>query len=657
MKWKDLKLKTKFFAAFGFIIFILSLIASEGIIGIGTIIDNAEEVIQGNELRINIEDKYSKHLVWASKVNSFVNNDEVTILQAETDPRHCLFGEWYYGEGRKNAERLAPELKPLFDQIEEPHRLLHESAQKISDVFVQANSQVGSELRNIKNNHLVWMQVVITAIVKRERLVNIETDATKCNLALWLQTPEIVELRKTDQELNQLFLAIKKPHYLLHQSAIDIEQMLVAQQYVEAQRYYNTNTHVYAQEVLGLMDDIIKINDSRIASMKEAQKIFYTETTPHLNETGKLFKQIIEESKNYIQTDEKMIKEANETRFSLILFSTLAAILALIIAIVLTNGIVNPLSKGITFAQKIADGDLNSTIDVDQKDEIGDLAKALQAMSVKLKEIMTEILLGADNITAASYEISNSSQLLSQSASEQAASTEEASASVEEMNANIQQNSDNAQQTNSISLQASQSIAKGNEVSQLSVDAMKNIAEKISIITEIAFQTNILALNAAVEAARAGEHGKGFAVVAAEVRKLAERSGIAAKEIDEVSKNGVDISSRAGKMLNEIVPEINKTAQLVQEISTSSDEQLSGINQINTVIQQLNNITQQNAASSEEMATSSEELAAQAKQLKDIISYFKIDISSHQQQRKNLLIQQKTITHNLVSQNQKQHVP
>lgn len=245
-------------------------------------------------------------------------------------------------------------------------------------------------------------------------------------------------------------------------------------------------------------------------------------------------------------------------------------------------------------------------------------------MVEKLREIVTSITTGADSIAIASNEMSSTSQEMSQGASEQASSAEEVSSSMEEMASNIQQNTENAQQTEKIALSAVEGIREGYKSTEISVSSMKNIAEKIKIINDIAFQTNILALNAAVEAARAGEHGKGFAVVAAEVRKLAERSKVAADEIDELSQSGVSISEKAGKQLGEIVPEIEKTAKLVQEITAASLEQTSGAEQVNNAIQQLNQVTQQNAAASEEMATSAEELSSQADQLKDYVSYFKI---------------------------------
>ncbi len=305
----------------------------------------------------------------------------------------------------------------------------------------------------------------------------------------------------------------------------------------------------------------------------------------------------------------------------------IALFIGVILAIILTNMITAPLKKGVEFAKILAKGDLNAKVDVQQKDEIGELADALTEMVAKLKDIVTNIISGADNIASASQEMSGTSQEMSQGANEQASSTEEVSSSMEQMSANIQQNTDNAKETEKIATKAMQGIQSGNDASQKSVQAMKEIAEKITIINDIAFQTNILALNAAVEAARAGEHGKGFAVVAAEVRKLAERSAKAAGEIDTLSKDGVEISENAGNMLSEIVPEIEKTARLVQEIAASSIEQTSGANQVNTAVEQLNQVTQQNAAAAEEMATSAEELSSQAEQLKDIVGYFKVDQS------------------------------
>ena len=270
----------------------------------------------------------------------------------------------------------------------------------------------------------------------------------------------------------------------------------------------------------------------------------------------------------------------------------------------------------------IANGDM--TIKLKPRSDKDELIIALAEMIKAVGEIVTQVQISSDNIAEASQQMSSNSQQVSQGASEQASAAEEVSSSMEEMASNIQQNTDNAQQTEKIAAKAAEDILIGSHSVNITIDSMKKIAEKVSIIGDIAFQTNILALNAAVEAARAGEHGKGFAVVAAEVRKLAERSHIAAGEINELTKSSVDVADKAGKLLESIVPDIQKTAKLVQEITAASIEQNSGANQINNAINQLNQVTQHNAAAAEEMATSSEELSSQADSLKELIGFFKV---------------------------------
>ena len=287
------------------------------------------------------------------------------------------------------------------------------------------------------------------------------------------------------------------------------------------------------------------------------------------------------------------------------------------------NTLIKTLNNITDKARLISQGDL--TVELVKRSENDELIASLNNMVIAVKNVIGEVNSASKNIAQASQELSSNSLQLSQGASEQASATEEVASSMEEMTSNIQQNTDNARQTEKISVAAVLGIKQSNEAALKSVANMKQIANKISIVSEIAFQTNILALNAAVEAARAGEHGRGFAVVAAEVRKLAERSKIAAEEINELSKSGVEVTERAGQQLQLIIPEIERTSKLVQEISASSIEQNSGSDQINGALQQLNQVTQQNAASSEEMATSSEELSSQAEHLFNTISFFRLD--------------------------------
>lgn len=320
-----------------------------------------------------------------------------------------------------------------------------------------------------------------------------------------------------------------------------------------------------------------------------------------------------------------LLKDAKGTRRALLIAVILGISIFILINVILSRSVTNSLRQGIDFARRIAQGDLTVKLNIDQQDEIGELADALSQMLSRLKEIVINIRTGAECINSASTQISIGSQQLSQGATELASSTEEISSSMEQMVSNIQQNADNAQQTEQISGKASTSMSEMNRIGKESFESMNTIAKKITIINDIAFQTNLLALNAAVEAARAGEHGRGFAVVAAEVRKLAERSKLAADEIENLSRNSLKITEKTSELLDSLVPEIQKTSQLIQEITSASLEQNAGADQINSAIQQLNSVTQQNAASSEEMATSAEELTTQAESLKESVSYFITD--------------------------------
>ena len=349
---------------------------------------------------------------------------------------------------------------------------------------------------------------------------------------------------------------------------------------------------------------------------------------------------------------------------SILITGIVIAALVALIALLIARSIATPLTKGVALANAVAEGDLSKEIDINQQDEIGILADAmkqmvgnlqgtaqmaekiaqgdlnvqvnilsekdtlgnsLDMMVRKLREVVGDVKSAADNVASGSQELSSSSEEMSQGATEQAAAGEEASSSMEQMTSNIKQNADNAMQTEKIAFKSAEDAKEGGKAVAETVAAMKEIAQKISIIEEIARQTDLLALNAAIEAARAGEHGKGFAVVASEVRKLAERSQTAAAEISNLSGSSVEVAESAGEMLARLVPDIQKTAELVQEISAASNEQNTGAEQINQAIQQLDQVIQQNASISEEMASTSEELASQAEQLQSSIEFFKVD--------------------------------
>ncbi len=321
----------------------------------------------------------------------------------------------------------------------------------------------------------------------------------------------------------------------------------------------------------------------------------------------------------------KVVEIINQSKTTIIISAIVVFILAVVIALFIASSITKRINHAIDTIKAMANGDLTQKITISNNDEVGEMINQFLIMTDRLKDAMGLIFATSDSIRTSSAKIKDSSKQTSLGATEQAASAEEVAASMEEMSANIQQNTENAQQTEKIAIQASDDIKEGNSAVAQTVDSMKTIADKISIIEEIARQTNLLALNAAVEAARAGEHGKGFAVVAAEVRKLAERSQEAANEINDLTSSSLKISEKAGNLLEAIVPNIDKTARLVQEITAASKEQNSGAEQVNNALQELNNVVQRNASASEEIAHNADDLSNKGNQLKDAISFFKID--------------------------------
>jgi methyl-accepting chemotaxis protein len=314
----------------------------------------------------------------------------------------------------------------------------------------------------------------------------------------------------------------------------------------------------------------------------------------------------------------------DQTRSLVMIMTGAAIVLALAIATAITLSITRALRQAVDAANRLAEGDLTASVDSRSRDETGLLLLAMKQMIAKLTKVVGDVNTSALSLASASEEVSATAQSLSQSASEQAAGVEETSASLEQMTASISQNTENARVTDGMATQAAREAAEGGEAVKATVVAMKQIAKQIGIIDDIAYQTNLLALNAAIEAARAGEHGKGFAGVAAEVRKLAERSQVAAQEIGEVATNSVDLAERAGSLLDQMVPNIKKTSDLVREITAASEEQSAGVGQINAAVGQMSQTTQQNASSSEELAATAEEMSSQAEQLQRAMAFFQL---------------------------------
>jgi methyl-accepting chemotaxis protein len=330
-------------------------------------------------------------------------------------------------------------------------------------------------------------------------------------------------------------------------------------------------------------------------------------------------------------TDQSLVSEAKAARIVergtvLVVSVCLILIVAVVLfGVVLTTAITRSIGQAVIAADRIAAGDLTAAVEVTSNDEIGMLQRAIQTMAGRLRETITQVRVAAEQLANAATQVSSTAQSVSEGTSEQAASVEETTASLEQMSASITQNADNSRTTQQTAVQGAKDAEESGRVASETTIAMKTIAQKISIIEDIAYQTNLLALNAAIEAARAGEHGKGFAVVASEVRRLAERSQAAANEISGLAVSSVTVAERSGALLQELVPAIRRTAELVQEVAAASREQAAGVTQINQAMGQMDQVTQRTASAAEELASTAEEMAAQSEALQQLVSIFTVD--------------------------------
>jgi methyl-accepting chemotaxis protein len=406
----------------------------------------------------------------------------------------------------------------------------------------------------------------------------------------------------------------------------------IIQDYIQTKKYFE-NGYPFIVDKSGI---IVLHPEKKIKNIKDEQ--FFINISQNTNkkgsvectwdgETCNMYYEYYKDMEVYVLlkvVKSESLKSIHAIR-NLIIIAVLVAILLFFIANrFISRSITRGLVKIVSFAQELASGQLNSTLSIKQKDEIGDLAIALNIMSEKLKDVIVSIQSGAQSISVSCNEISKGSLQLAEGSNEQASSTEEVSASMEQMLANIEQNTANASSTEEIANKASVDIEKISSAVISTVEEMKKITEKTSIIGTIAEKTDLLAINAAIEAARAGDHGLGFNVVASEIRKLAERSQKAARQIEELTNSSFKIAFQSGSELSKLVPDIKKTLSLIQEIADSNFQQNSNATQVNSAMVQLNEVTQQNAATAEQFAANAKEMQLQAQNLEELVAYFNL---------------------------------
>ncbi|MFW5707019.1 MAG: methyl-accepting chemotaxis protein [Bacteroidota bacterium] len=641
MRFKDLKTGTKILTGFLTVLLIAVIIGSIGLFGLRNVGNSFQEVsgvcLPGVQYLGNMEANLERmQAYYRQLLDNRLSREERENAQNQIKEFRATFQQYQERYAAlPQTDEEARVYQQLLELLQENRNINIGQVDQLNAVVVETDllnpMKLNRDLEQFMKDHYA-LQVQTMNAIQNMRTFDGGDDATGCNFGIWMP-----DFRTSNEEINSNMRDMMEHHDEFHASVHRIKQHIARGNQQAAMNEYLTVMIPSADHVFNYFAIINREAQNAVAAFEDMSRVITEVSTPvheALMEKFAELKQInVKESENQVESGNSTITASN---ILVITGLIVGIIIALALGFFITRLVTQGITRGVSIAKTLANGDL--TIDVEdeflkRKDEVGQLGNAMQSMITKLRDVLGSVMAGSDNIASASQQMSSTAQEMSRGSTEQASSAEEVSSSMEEMAANIQQNTDNARETESIAQKAEAGIMDSSKASEQAVVAMRDIADKISIIGEISRQTNILALNAAVEAARAGEHGKGFAVVAAEVRKLAERSQVAAAEIDKLSKFGVSISEEAGQKLAAIVPEIQKTARLVQEISAASIEQNAGADQVNSAIQQLNQITQQNAAASEEMATSSEELASQADQLLEMISFFKFEDKARSKER------------------------
>lgn len=622
---KNLKLGVKLGLGFGIVLGITLIIGFLAVITMKNVGANAEYLQEGNVEKWSIAgllDEHQRQAGYYFVAYSFnydatwFNNGSKEI----TAIREALKDAKERAERMVHLRHILPNLDSINKEVNQYHEAIAKTEAVVKDVL-QGRSEMDRNAQIFSENIGAYLAAQETAMVRQVRNRDTVEELVIRQQRIAAAT-RIMELGNLVQILSWKAQSTRDST-LIREATAGIEELtkqvndliLVTRQEVNLRQlsFVRDSTQAYSAAV----NQIAKA-ELRSEEVRQERLDSYTKVLT-------LIKAFVDEAeKSTREIADRTVRDLATAVFIMILGLAIAMACGIIITIVISRGIIRPVAQGVEFAKKLAAGDMTGDLDVRQADELGELAEALRIMSRRLIEVIKSVKTATENVATGSQEISSSSQAMSQGATEQAASAEEVSASMEEMVSNIRQNADNSLQTEKIAKKAAFDANEGSETVSKTVKAMKEIASRIGLIEDIARNTNLLALNAAIEAARAGEHGKGFAVVASEVRKLAERSQKAAGEITVLSSESVAVAEKAGSMLAGIVPDIRKTAELVQEISASNGEQNSGAEQINKALVQLDLVIQQNASASEEMASMAEELASQADMLKETMGFFKI---------------------------------
>ncbi len=637
MRWKDQRISVKLGTGFGALLVLVMIIGTWSVLGIEGILDDADEVIVSNGLDASLAQMEIDHLNWIKKVNLMLTNQSSADQEIETDAQKCSLGRWLEGDGSRKAAALVPGIEPRIRELGDSHTELHASVEQIVRVFRRADETLPATLLAAEIDLLEWSGKIRETFIKFQSTLPVSIDPAQGVLGAWLHSEARKVSANASSAVQKGIQSLQETHRQLFQSAAAIAESMKEgendpSKYLEARQIFETQTLARLQTSLSALRELKKTAEADLSGILSARRLFARQTEPATARIQEHFSHLRKEVKNALVTDAQLLSRAAAARTVVIVLGVAAIAVGIVLAILISLGIVRPLHTGAAFAHALADGNLKARLTLDQRDEIGILAKALNAMADKLGAMFADISRGVVTLSTSSGELSAISGEMSQGVEQTAAQTnmvaaaaeqvsanitavatasEQAAANIgivssasEEMSATINEIAKNTASARQIAAEAmSQSEECSQQVSELG-HAAQQIGRVLETITEISEQVNLLALNATIEAARAGEAGKGFAVVANEIKELARQTAAATTDIKQQigqirgsiqgTVGGIGAIGAVVSKVNEIVAGI---AAAIEEQSATTHEIAGNVAQAAEGIQSVNaNIAQSSTA-------------------------------------------------------------